>query len=97
MTVKWKKPHRGGTLRRCRLALHSSAHSTSPSPPSEGGECWGEESRLAYKQRSSQHGGIPLAVRSSRGEGVDAVVHPAASPVSGPMPLLRSLVFAGVR
>ena len=37
--------------------------SASPSPPFEGGEGWGEEGRLAYKQRSSPHRGAPLPVR----------------------------------
>src|SRR2546430_9062026 len=83
---QWFNPCRPGALTRrpeCeilrgpQLALHSTAHWASPSPPSEGGEGWGEEGRLAYKQGSSRHGGTPLPsplpARSSRREGVGAV------------------------
>src|SRR5216684_9346148 len=73
-------------LRRPQLALHSKAQKTSPSPPAEGGEGWGEEGHSScgwpVRQQLDAPLPSPLPARSSRGEGVGAVAYPAASSVS---------------
>src|SRR5436190_15591244 len=49
---------------------HHFRRGNSPSPPSEGGEGWGEEGRFAYDWPWCKQDCAPLPARSSRGEGV---------------------------
>src|SRR6266404_5781843 len=72
-------------LWRPQHALNSRAQESSPSLPAEGGEGRGEEGYSACGRRVEQQWDAPLPgplpARSSRGEGVGAVAHPAASSV----------------
>src|SRR6266446_7011814 len=73
-------------LRRAQLARHSKAQKASPSPHAEGGEGWGEEGYSSWgrpvRQQLDAPLPSPLPARSSRGEGVGAVAHPADSSVT---------------
>jgi hypothetical protein len=75
------------TRKQPQLTLHSKSEQGFSLSSLRGGEGWGEEGRLAYKQRSRQHRGTPLSARSSRGEGVGALHYPTASSVSLLMPV----------